>query len=352
METWGLANVPMQSLYVHIPFCARKCPYCDFYSLSDMQLQGAYIDECVRRLRESRTTEGGRPYNTAYIGGGTPSVLPVDLLEKLLCEVRCSGEFTIECNAASVTPEFVSAIAKGGVNRVSMGLQSAVASERAALGRTADLAQVQQAIALLNCDNFSLDVMLGIPGQTLASLQTTLECCAQAGAKHVSAYLLNIEPGTPFAANPPALPCEDAQAELYLFACDWLEQHGYAQYEISNFAQPGYESQHNLNTWRCGEYHAIGPGAHGFTHGRRWHYPRDLQAFLHGEPPSDDGEGGDDEERAMLALRLTQGIASPSDKLRQRAKQLGNLVLCDEHGLRLTRAGMLLSNTVIAALLN
>jgi len=311
-----------------------------------MQLQGAYVEECVRRLRESRATEGDRPYTTAYIGGGTPSVLQPELLAKLLHEIQCSGEFTIECNAASATHEFAQVIRAGGINRVSMGLQSIVPEERKALGRTAEFV-----LPKLGIDNLSLDVMLGIPGQTQQSLQTTLEFCARAGAKHVSAYLLKLEPGTPFHQNPPDLPCEDEQAELYLFACDWLERHGYAQYEISNFAQPGYESQHNLNYWRCGEYHAIGPGAHGFTGGRRWHYPRDMQAFLRGEPPVDDGEGGDDEERTMLALRLTEGIAKPTAELRERAKLLGDYVICDEYGLRLTRAGMLLSNAVIGRLL-
>ncbi|MCL2195445.1 MAG: radical SAM family heme chaperone HemW [Oscillospiraceae bacterium] len=331
--------MPTQSLYIHIPFCARKCPYCDFYSLCDMQLQGAFVARCIELLPT-------QSFKTAYIGGGTPSVLQPDLLATLLHAINCSGEFTIECNAASVTREFAQVITEGGVNRVSMGLQSIVPDERQALGRTREFSLPE-----LGIDNFSLDVMLGIPGQTQASLQRTLEFCAHAGAKHVSAYLLKLEPGTPFHDKPPELPDDDQQAELYLFACDWLARHGYAQYEISNFALPGYESQHNLNTWRCGEYHAVGPGAHGFTHGRRWHYPRDLQAFMRGNLPLDDGAGGDADERAMLALRLTEGIAKPTADMRARAKSLGDLVICDEHGLRLTRAGMLLSNAVIARLL-
>ena len=333
------------SLYIHVPFCARKCPYCDFYSLrcDGREQQHEYIERCIEVLR---ATEGGRPYNTAYIGGGTPSVLQPELLTTLLHAIQCSGEFTIECNAASATREFAQVIRAGGVNRVSMGLQSIIPSERKALGRTAEFVLPE-----LGIENLSLDVMLGIPRQTLQSLQRTLEFCARAGAKHMSAYLLKLEPGTPFAQNPPNLPCEDQQAELYLFACDWLARHGYAQYEISNFALPGYESQHNLNYWRCGEYHAIGPGAHGFTSGRRWHYLRDLQAFLRGAPPTDDGEGGDEEERLMLALRLTEGIAQPTVDMRERAKLMDDYVICDEHGLRLTRAGMLLSNAVIGKLL-
>jgi len=341
----------MSSLYVHIPFCKSKCPYCDFYSqvASLHSLQAAYIDRCIELLR---AIEDNRPYRTCYIGGGTPSVLAPELLAKLLREINCDGEFTIECNPSSVTPQFAKAIAEGGINRVSMGLQSAVLSERKALGRAGDLEVVERAIALLGMENFSLDVMLGIPGQTIESLTKTLEFCQRAGAKHISAYLLKIEPGTPFAARlPEKLPNEDMQAELYLYACEWLEQAGFAQYEISNFARPGYESQHNLNYWRCGEYHAIGPGAHGFTQGKRWHYAPDLQAFLQSAEIVQDGAGGDEEERAMLALRLVEGIAEPSEKLKARAKNLDKYVILDSKGLRLTREGFLLSNMVIGRLL-
>jgi len=343
----------MNSLYVHVPFCASKCPYCDFYSIradgcGHSPLQEAYVNRCVKLLRATNN----RPYKTAYIGGGTPSVLAPELLARLLAEIKCDGEFTVECNPSSVTREFSRAISAGGVNRVSMGLQSAVEQERKALGRTGNLAAVEQAIDLLGIDNFSLDVMLGIPGQSRESLTRTLEFGARAGAKHISAYLLKIEPGTPFhACLPEHLPDEDEQAELYLFACEWLERHGYAQYEISNFSWPGYESQHNLNYWRCGEYEAIGPSAHGFTQGRRWHYEPDLDAFLRGDNPVEDGPGGDEEERAMLALRLCEGILSPSARLCEQAKGLDGYVILDDKGLRLTREGFLLSNEVIGRLL-
>jgi len=339
----------MSSLYIHIPFCKSKCPYCDFYSLADTDLQEAYVSRCVEILQS-------RPeaWRTAYIGGGTPSVLSPALLKKLLGALQTApgAEVTIECNPTSVTRAFCEAIAGGGVNRVSMGLQSAVPQERRALGRAGNLETATQAIDMLGVENLSLDVMLGIPYQTPQSLETTLDFCARY-AKHISAYLLKLEPGTRFYANPPpGLPDEDAQAALYLHACDWLEGHGYAQYEISNFALPGYESRHNLHYWRCGEYFAIGPGAHGFTQGRRWHYARDLGAFLRGEGPIDDGPGGDCEERAMLALRLAEGIARPTDAMRKRAGGLDGYVILDEKGLRLTREGFLLSNTIIGRLLS
>jgi len=339
-----------QSLYLHIPFCASKCPYCDFYSLCDTNLQESYVARCIEILRANPTK-----WRTAYIGGGTPSVLRPELLARLLAAINCPGEFTIECNPASVTREFCRAIAEGGINRVSLGVQSIVPAERRALGRSGGIEQITLALGALRAEgmgNISLDVMLGIPGQTVGSLTQTLEFCARR-AKHISAYLLKIEPGTPYHANPPQnLPDDDAQADLYLFACDWLEQHGFAQYEISNFAVPGYESQHNLNYWHCGEYFAVGPAAHGFSHGRRWHYPRDFAAFLRGDPPLDDGPGGDFTERAMLALRLSEGFHLPSARMMEQARELPGLVQVNNSCIKLTREGFLLSNTVIGKLLN
>ena len=336
------------SLYLHIPFCRSKCPYCDFYSLRcDGSKQQEYIERCIEILRARNET-----WRTAYIGGGTPSVLEPDLLARLLAAIKCEGEFTIECNPTSVTPEFCNAIARGGINRVSMGVQSASSSERKALGRAGDIEIVKQAIAMLPIENLSLDVMLGLPGQTIESLTRTLEFCAK-HARHISAYLLKIEPGTPFAENSPEnLPDEDAQAELYLFACDWLERHGFAQYEISNFAQPGFESRHNLNYWRCGEYEAIGPAAHGFTQGRRWYYPRDLSAFLQGAATVDDGPGGDFEEKAMLALRLNEGFDGATERMLEQAKQLPGLAEANNSCIKLTREGFLLSNAVIGKILS
>ena len=335
-----------QSLYLHVPFCQSKCPYCDFYSLCDGLRQEAYVDRCVGLLKAPPN-----PWRTAYVGGGTPSALTPGLLARLLAAIECEGEFTIECNPASVTREFREAIAAGGINRVSLGVQSVVPEERRALGRSGDIGTIERATALLDCENLSLDVMLGVPGQSIANLTQTLEFCAKQ-AKHISAYLLKIEPGTPFAGDPPRnLPEEDAQADLYLFACGWLERHGFIQYEISNFARPGYESQHNLHYWRCGEYYAVGPAAHGFTRGRRWHYPRDLEAFLRGDAPIDDGPGGDYEERAMLALRLAEGFSSPTEEMLERAKALPGLVQVNNNCIKLTREGFLLSNTVIGKLL-
>jgi len=344
--------------YIHVPFCAAKCPYCDFYSLrGDATRMEAYTKRCVELIARDKR----RRWKTLYMGGGTPSVLPPALLGEILGaasgQLAAGAEVTVECNPGDVTPELREVLAANGVNRVSLGLQSAVPREREALGRTAGLEQIQHA---LNCiraagiRNISLDVMLGIPGQTIQSLVETLTFCANSGAGHVSAYLLSIEEGTPFGTRAPEnLPDGDAQAALYLHCCERLESLGYRQYEISNFALPGHESRHNLAYWRCEEYFAIGPAAHGYTEGQRWHYPRDLDYFLRGGGPIDDGPGGDFEERAMLALRLSEGLKKPPGDMLEKAKgyeQLG-LLVADEEGIRLTRKGFLVSNGVIGGLL-
>jgi len=347
--------------YIHVPFCRAKCPYCDFFSLpAEQNAMAAYVKRCAEVFLTAAMEHDYR-WKTLYLGGGTPSALPPELLAELLAAARKrllpGAEATMECNPGSVTPELCETLAAGGINRVSMGLQSAIAGERAALGRTADTQQTERALRLLRAagiQNISLDVMLGIPGQTVRSLEDTLSFCAEAGAQHVSAYLLKIEEGTPFGRRAPdGLPDEDAQAELYLHCCEWLEARGYRQYEVSNFALPGYESRHNLAYWRCEEYYAVGPAAHGFTRGRRWYYPRDLERFLRGGNPVDDGPGGDFEERAMLALRLAEGLQNPPPEMRLKTERFAGqgLLVMDEEGLRLTREGFLVSNYVIGRLL-
>jgi oxygen-independent coproporphyrinogen-3 oxidase len=358
--------------YIHIPFCAGKCPYCDFYSLPRPAeaLLDRYTAETVRRL----AAQAG-PWRSLYLGGGTPSLLGAKRLGEILRaaegKLLPGAEVTVECNPSSTDEALCYALAEAGCNRISLGLQSAVPEERRRLGRGSGLdrtAAATEGIRRAGIGNFSLDVMLGIPGQTEASLRATLSFCLTQGARHLSCYLLTAEEGTPFArlasAGALSLPDEDAQRALYLCACAFLEERGCPQYEISNFAQPGYESRHNLGYWDAAPYAAVGPAAHGFLHGRRFHYPRDLAAFLAGEPPEDDGPGGDFPEYAMLRLRLTEGlredlartrfghgIPSPLRRAAEPLAALGLLRLNSE-GVRLTREGFLLSNAVLGRLLD
>ena len=354
-------------LYVHFPFCASKCLYCDFYSApADDAVKDAYTQAVIGRIR-ARLSSGER-YDTVYFGGGTPSLMGRRLVQ--IADVLQSQpirEFTVECNPSRVEDGLFSALREAGVDRISMGMQSAVDDERRALGRTADAALVLRRVEEAKAagfDNISLDLILGIPGQTMDSLQTSLDFCRDAGVTHVSAYLLKIEENTPFYTmrDTLCLPDEDAVCELYLRACETLEAYGFRQYEISNFAKPGFESRHNLKYWNDEPYIGVGPAAHSFVDGRRFFFPRDTAAFLGGELPVEDGSGGDFAEYAMLRLRLRDGLTEQGVRERfgcpiprsvyDHARRIPAAYLCtDENGLRLTREGFLVSNAIIAELL-
>lgn len=363
-------------LYLHVPFCASRCPYCSFFT---KRPEGSERDLYVNALKWDLTARSAflhAKVDTVYFGGGTPSVLPgqdiADLLqtiEGLFYLVPAPGmdapEITVECNPSSDLESFLPVVAEAGVNRISLGLQSAVDAERKALGRKADAGRVKDCIALAQANgitNLSLDVMLGVPGQTAESLARTLDFCAESGATHVSAYILKLEEGTVFWKRQDQLnlPDEDTVAALYTQTCDTLESYGFRQYEISNFAKPGYESRHNLKYWHCEDYMGFGPSAHSFIDGGRFYYPADLEAYLAEKARLvHDGPGGSPGERLMLALRLTEGYTGPlSDAVLSRARepQLQPFVKLEPAGpegwhLSLTRDGFLVSNAVLAELL-
>ena len=292
-------------------------------------------------------------------------MLPGDLFTELLDTVRdCftvtdDAEITVECNPSSDLERFLPAAAEAGVNRVSLGMQSAVDAERRKLGRLADRKRVEEALSIArDCgiDNLTLDVMLGVPGQTLKSLDETLAFVVDSGVPHVSAYMLKLEEGTVFHRRAASLdlPDEDAVRDLYLRTVEALEAAGLRQYEISNFARPGFESRHNLKYWHCEEYLGFGPSAHSFFRGERFYREPDWDAFVAGEPVVPDGPGGSFGERLMLALRLTEGYRGEiPDALREKASSpmLRPFVEIGDDFLRLTREGFLVSNTVIAELL-
>ncbi len=357
-------------LYLHIPFCNGKCPYCDFYSVSPYANKvSEYVDAICKKLRET-----GGVYDTVYFGGGTPSLIGADNIAKILSYVnRTDGcEVTLECNpsdtgAIDSTFDF-SVVAESGVNRISMGLQSANDPERKALGRRGGCDEVERAIKRARSagiDNISLDLMLGVPEQTAESLKKSIEFCKNSGAKHVSAYILKIEEGTPFFKKKESLilPDEDETCDLYLLAVNELKKAGFDQYEISNFSVKGYESRHNLKYWRCEEYLGIGASAHSFVNGKRFYYERSIDDFINGKPCIYDGAGGDEEEYIMLTLRLDEGLIFENFKNRfgknipeniiTKAKELEKhrLVKVTDTNISLTVDGFLVSNTVICELI-
>ena len=364
------------ALYIHIPFCERKCPYCDFYSVAaDEALMDAYTEAAIRSI--GRAPYALAPLDTVYFGGGTPSVLGGRRLSRILeaadarFGIASGAEITVECNPHSALGRELSILRAAGVNRLSFGMQSADDGQLRRLGRLHTAADVVSAVETARgCGfaHFSLDLMLATPGQTPADIDRAVGLCGRLGAEHVSAYLLKIEPGTPFDRQGVAAACpdEEGQAAAYLHAAGSLEAGGWRQYEISNFAREGRVARHNLKYWDCREYLGVGPSAHSFVNGRRFYFPRDLRGFLASggdfSRAVDDGPGGDAEEYLMLRLRLSEGVrwdalaarypGFGAENLREKARRIpGGLITLDSDGLRLTAEGFLLSNTVIGELL-
>ena len=346
----------MIGLYVHVPFCRKKCPYCDFYSVGFREdLAEQYADAVIRNLRFYNEA-----YDTVYFGGGTP-ILLARHIPRILAECRISAraEITVECNPFEMDAETLNVLRAAGVNRLSVGVQAAVDTELKTLGRTHTFKQAERAVITaheVGFDDISVDIMLGIPEQDLNSLIYTTERLCALPITHISAYLLKIEPNTVFGKKPPVLPDDDESAELYLAAVKLLKDNAFEQYEISNFARDGMASRHNLKYWRREEYLGIGAAAHSFYKGKRFAIARDLREFI--ESPGQIGGVTDDypdetEEKIMLGLRLSEGIPK---ELWERVQ--GGLPLIPEQyykieneRLSLTAEGFLVSNGIISTLL-
>lgn len=339
-------------LYIHIPFCFSKCPYCDFYST---KYTPTAADAFAEKLKGQMQDYTGS-FDTVYFGGGTPSILEPQMLTGILQAVRDhfaidpAAEITVECNPSKDLTRDLKQYAAAGINRVSIGMQSAVDRERFALGRRAGSGEVARTVAAAKAagiTNISLDVMLGTPKQTPDSLEETFAFIARMQVTHISAYLLKIEPGTPFDRLQAklALPEEDTVCQMYLQTVERLGQLGFAQYEISNFARPGYESRHNLKYWLLEPYLGLGPSAHSLWNGRRFYFDRDWIW-------QDEGPGGDREEQILLGLRLNRGI--PEDRLtHDPAPYIAGGFMRRANGrISLTPRGMLVSNTILAELLD
>ncbi len=360
-------------LYLHIPFCKSKCPYCDFYSFSGRDTEKDEYTKVLKDKISSSISTLQCKGDTLYIGGGTPSVLGAENLKTLVdtCNsgfLTTDAEITVECNPHGLDEEFFKALYDCGVNRISMGLQSAVDNERRILGRLSDRKQAENAVKIaqkVGFKNITLDVMLGIPNQTEKSLNETLNFCISLGVTHISAYVLKLEENTHFYKNQSKynFPDDDLTADLYLQMCETLENQDIMQYEISNFAKNGYESRHNLKYWHCEEYLGLGPSAHSFMNGKRFYFDRDFKAFMNGNSPIDDGVGGDFTEYAMLNLRLVEGLnenkvferfgSNIPNEMYEKSKIFidNGYMLKNENGLELTRKGFLMSNSILAEIL-
>ncbi len=338
-------------LYIHIPFCKNKCPYCDFYSVKyDARLSEEYTQQLICEIKKYKGS-----FDTVYFGGGTPSIIESTLIEKIIdaCynqfEIADNAEITIECNPSKDLSNSFRLYKSCGINRVSIGMQSAVDRERLALGRSAGKAQLEKTVNAAKdagIKNISLDVMLGTPKQTLASLDETFNFIEKMNVSHISAYMLKIEESTPFfrLKNKLELPDENTVSQMYFKTIDTLKSLGFEQYEISNFAKPGFESRHNLKYWQLNDYLGIGAGAHSLWHGKRFFYDENFNII-------NDGSGGNYEEQIMLGLRLNRGISKKLVKSDySRFVKLG--FMTESHDkIALTPKGMLVSNYIISELI-
>ena len=351
-------------LYIHIPFCLKKCNYCDFYSVSaNEDIKRDYVKALIREIKQWGDSLG-RPIDTVYFGGGTPSLL-AEFLPDIMNAVKSSftlcedAEITMEINPADNCREILSFALKSGVNRLSIGAQSGDDNELKVLGRRHTAKQTVETVRLareLGFENISLDIMLALPNSNEKTLEKSLKFITGLEPEHISAYILKVEENTPFNKlyDRLHLPDEDGAADQYLQMCQYLENAGYSHYEISNFAKRGKESRHNLKYWKLEDYLGIGPSAHSFLDGKRFFYNRNLNEFIKGASPLPDGEGGNEGERVMLALRLSEGLkislTPPLAKKCDLLSKCGLLNMKDGF-ISLTDKGMLLSNSIITEIL-
>jgi len=324
---------PPLSLYVHLPWCLRKCPYCDFNSHAlraddDVgALELRYVDALVADLEASLPTVWGRTVTSIFIGGGTPSLFSPEAIDRLLVAIRArlalapALEVTLEANPGTFERERFEGFRAAGVNRLSLGVQSFDDRMLAAIGRVHDAGQARAAAASAATlfERFNLDLMFALPGQTLPGLQTDLETALSFAPGHLSVYHLTLEPNTLFARFPPPLPDDDLAAEMQDRVEAVLAAAGLSRYEVSAYARAGQRSRHNLNYWQYGDYLGIGAGAHGklslqdrIIRQVRWKHPaRYLEAALAGQAVEQEHEvavGDVGFEFMLNALRLVDGV--------------------------------------------
>lgn len=368
-------------LYIHIPFCRSKCLYCDFCSFPNRneQTMRLYTDRLCGELAKASARCADYMVDTVYFGGGTPTLLPIEQLTRILgCvfayyQVEADAEITAECNPKTGDEKYFTHMRQAGFNRLSIGVQSAHGMELRALGRLHDFdafcKTLQQARDAGFC-NISADVMFGIPHQTEESWKETLQSLCNLPLTHISAYGLTVEENTPFGrmGERLILPDEESTRRMYLKGCEILKQHGFAQYEISNFARSGYESRHNLKYWNCEEYLGFGPAAYSDFAGERFGNHAALDQYLEEGTTVAERERPDPTERineyVMLQMRLCHGVQKGSFVARfgesawerfytRLSKYESNgLVRVQPQSVAFTLAGMYVSNAVLSDILD
>ena len=363
-------------IYLHIPYCSSRCRYCNFYTHPGFtQVPQNYIDALIASYQNFRLTHQGAALplqpDTVYFGGGTPGLLSAQQVEQLLSVVNPvkNAEITLEANPVPGLAPKLAGWYSAGINRLSLGVQTADDQSLKRLGRlhtAADATQAFQAAQKAGFTNISGDIMLALPSYSYQEFDQTLDLLESGGAVNISAYLLKIEPQTAFGKKEPAcLPTPDQASDYYLYAVEKLAEKGYQQVEISNFAKTGFAGRHNLLYWNCQDYLGLGPGAHSSIGSRRFSVPEDLPSFLQ-HPSLTQEEGtvtGDD--YIMLRLRLTEGLDETilknrfGQQLTQKQKQFFTQLAGSGYATRnpqtqnwrLTPSGMLVQNAILSQLL-
>lgn len=360
-------------LYLHIPFCRTRCRYCDFYRVGDNPAKMSLFLAALEREIAGADLLAGSTVDSIFFGGGTPSLLTADQVERVLSVLRgrfdiaAQCEISLEANPSDLSPERLADLRRRGVNRLSLGVQSLSDRELALLGRRHDAAHAAQCVGWARragFTNVSLDLMLGIPGQTAAGFRRTVDEVIGLGTDHVSVYLLEVHAGSEIDGlrrlRPGLFPSEEVQCRRYEWLTERLPAAGLEQYEISNFARPGARCRHNLKYWRRQPFLGFGPSAHSCVGTRRWRRPADLVRYL-ADPLAVEEEATDArEEEIFLGLRLAEGLdlevlaallCLEPRLVRHRVGGLAPYLEVVENRVRFSVRGFLVSNAVLAELL-
>ncbi len=370
-------------IYIHIPFCASKCGYCDFYSLAGCDhLMPQYQEALIAHMDESSPSIKHYEVDSIYFGGGTPSFYGADRLVELLDTLKLNGnvrldsEITVECNPDNISYTALKLLRQEGVNRISLGVQESNNDLLKLIGRRHNFQQAQRAFQdarKAGFDNISVDLMYGLPTQTRQDWADTLAKIVEMHPEHISCYGLKLELGTEMYVNyrkSPLLPDDDQQADMYSYAAEMLERYGYKHYEISNFSAPGFESRHNLKYWNLDDYMGFGPGSHSCIGNLRYSYVRDIKQYISGVKRKvsivDEYEQIDNLERSveyiMLGMRTSRGISQDDYRVRCRSSFKPILRVLQAFAERgwaqetdgrwhFTVPGFLISNTLIGIML-
>lgn len=355
------------SAYIHIPFCKSKCKYCSFVSFNRPELITGYVFALLKDISDNYK---GEELKTLYFGGGTPSLIPIELLKKVINKFKLTenAEVTLELNPDDATQEYLNGLKQIGINRLSIGSQTFDDEILKLIGRRHNSAQIVEAVSMAKnagFENISVDLIYGLPTQTLEKLSSDLEKFLELGIQHISTYGLKIEADSFWGKNPPNVPDDDIQADMYELINQKLEQNGFFRYEVSNFAQKGFESRHNLNYWDNNEYYGFGVAAHGYLDGARYSNFTTLEKYMKKPSTHEVGHILSQEEKLeeeiFLGFRKTEGI--DCERIRERfnidfetkyadiLREYSDFIVRTEKGFALNLKGVLVSNVILAEFL-